>query len=80
VEIFILYSFDGNGMPHWGRDCMLCFYCELKCPEDAVSTPADWLIFAPLIHFNIYHHNTKESFEYVQVNHHRGNTQRITSR
>ncbi|MCU0600048.1 MAG: EFR1 family ferrodoxin [Desulfobacterales bacterium] len=70
-------SFDGNGMPKWGHDCILCFYCELKCPEDAVSTPADWIIFAPLIQFNIYHHNVKESCEYVRVKHHKGKTQRI---
>jgi flavodoxin/ferredoxin len=69
-------SFDGNGMPQWGRNCMLCFYCELKCPEDAVSSPADWILFAPLIRYNIYHH-AKESCEYVRVNHHKGKTKRI---
>lgn len=68
-------SFDGNGKPQWGRDCMLCFYCELKCPEDAISTPAGWLIFAPLIQFNIYH--AKKSCEYIRVNHHKGKTKRI---
>jgi flavodoxin/ferredoxin len=70
-------SFDGNGLPQWGRDCMLCFYCGLKCPEDAISTPADWLIFAPLIQFNIYHAKKYTSCEYAKVNHHKGKTKRI---
>jgi len=28
-----------NGRPVWGhKDCLLCFYCELKCPKDAIMS------------------------------------------
>jgi len=31
-----------DGPPVWGRDCLLCTTCELKCPEEAVKSPLDW--------------------------------------
>jgi ferredoxin/flavodoxin len=40
-------------MPSWGRDCLLCATCQLKCPQDAVHTPYDWSVFAPLLDYNV---------------------------
>jgi flavodoxin/ferredoxin len=33
---------DKSGPPVWGRDCLFCTTCELKCPEEAVRSPLDW--------------------------------------
>jgi len=70
-------TLDKNGIPGWGRDCMFCFYCEIKCPEDAISSPADWLIFAPLINYNIGWATKDPSIEQVRVTHIKGKTKRI---
>ncbi len=38
--------------PVWGRNCLFCMTCKLKCPEEAVRSPLDWRVmgrFADLI-------------------------------
>lgn len=70
-------TLDKNGMPGWGRDCNLCFYCEMKCPEDVISSSADWLIFAPFINYNIRWASKDPSIEQVRVKHSKGMTKRI---
>jgi flavodoxin/NAD-dependent dihydropyrimidine dehydrogenase PreA subunit len=39
--------------PAWGRQCVLCLACEVKCPRNAIRTPISWLVFAPFLRFNI---------------------------
>jgi flavodoxin/NAD-dependent dihydropyrimidine dehydrogenase PreA subunit len=66
-----------DGMPRWGRKCIFCGYCELRCPEDAITTPVDWTVFAPLILYNIHHSKNINPIEYVPVMHRKGKTKRI---
>lgn len=66
-----------EGIPQWGHDCILCFYCELNCPEEAVTTPIDWPVFAPLINYNIYLGKNHPSVEWVPIVHRKGKTKRI---
>lgn len=40
---------DENGYPVWGRNCIFCWHCELRCPQEAIKSPADWKIFEPFI-------------------------------
>lgn len=70
-------SLDQDGMPSWGRRCIFCGYCELKCPEDAITTPVDWTVFAPLILYNIHHAKNSPSIEHIPVVHRKGKTKRI---
>lgn len=70
-------SFDQDGMPCWGRRCIFCGYCEMKCPEDAITTPVDWTIFAPLLLYNIHCGKKSPSIDYVSVTHQKGKTKRI---
>ena len=42
---------DG-GRPVWGRDCLLCLTCEMKCPEECIVSPASWPIFSPIMRYN----------------------------
>jgi len=46
-------TFDKNGRPKWGRDCIACFYCEMKCPVDAVRSPVSWPVMYPFYYYNI---------------------------
>jgi len=70
-------TLNANGFPEWGRDCNFCFYCEMKCPEDAISSPVDWLIFAPFINYNIRFASKDPSIGQVRVVHEKGKTTRI---
>ena len=46
-------SMDEDKHPTWGSNCILCLYCELKCPKEAISTPVNWLIFKPFLIYNV---------------------------
>ena len=65
-------SLDDNGKPIWGRDCMGCFYCELRCPEDAITSPMDWPLFEPFMAYNIWHSKRDPSLEHSEVSLHGG--------
>lgn len=41
---------DGDEHPAWGRNCLLCLTCELKCPKDAITSPVScpFTSFQPL--------------------------------
>ena len=41
-----------NRRPVWSRNCLLCLTCELKCPEEAVTSPASWPLFRPFMIYN----------------------------
>jgi NAD-dependent dihydropyrimidine dehydrogenase PreA subunit len=70
-------AIDENGVPHWGRDCILCFYCEMSCSKEAIHSPIDWPIFAPLIQLNINWAMRSDSIEHIRVQHAQGKTTRI---
>jgi flavodoxin/NAD-dependent dihydropyrimidine dehydrogenase PreA subunit len=40
---------DRHGRPVWGRDCLVCGYCDLRCPVEAVRSPLRWPLFAPFL-------------------------------
>lgn len=42
-----------NGQPRWGRDCLFCLYCQMKCPKDAIKSVVDWPIMAPFMNYNV---------------------------
>jgi len=69
--------FDTNGIPHWGRDCLFCLYCEMKCPKDAIKSPVDWLIMAPFMSYNVYQAAKDPMIEQVTVVHSKGRTKRV---
>jgi flavodoxin/ferredoxin len=64
---------DPNGFPSWGRECLFCARCEITCPKDAITSPYDWLVFKPLISFNINQARKKE-ITYIRVRHDHGET------
>jgi ferredoxin len=44
---------ERGGLPSWGRSCLLCLECELRCPLDAVRSPTRWPAFRPFIAYNV---------------------------
>ena len=66
-----------HGYPKWGRNCLTCFTCELKCPMDAVSSPIDWPIFLPLLSYNIRRALRDSSLDHVRIIHTGGQTKLV---
>lgn len=46
-------SEDPDGYPVWGSNCLLCLYCDFKCPKEAINSAIDWIVFKPFITYNI---------------------------
>ena len=44
---------DEKGFPRFSGNCISCWYCELYCPKEAISTPLDWPIMTPFNNYNI---------------------------
>ncbi len=70
-------SKDKDGYPIWGRNCLLCLTCEMKCPKDAITTLISWPFIRPLMKFNVSHASKDLSLDHVRVTHSKGRTQRI---
>ena len=65
---------DKKGRPRWGRNCLLCFSCEMKCPQDAIASPVTWLLFWPFMLYNTRQAVRNASLENVRVVHKHGRT------
>jgi Pyruvate/2-oxoacid:ferredoxin oxidoreductase delta subunit len=68
---------DKDGYPVWGRNCLLCQTCELKCPKDAITTPVSWPLFRPFMIYNVRRASRDPSLDNVRVTHSKGNTLRM---
>lgn len=60
--------------PHWGRHCLLCLYCQMKCPKDAISSPNNWLFIRPFFKYNVRRAARDPDLEYIRVMHRKGKT------
>jgi ferredoxin/flavodoxin len=68
---------DEDGHPVWGRDCLLCLNCEMKCPQDAIASPVTSLLFRPTMIYNVHHAMRDKSLGRVRVTHSHGRTERV---
>jgi len=68
---------DKNEHPVWGRNCLLCLTCELKCPMDAITSPVSWPLFTPFMIYNVSHASHDPALEYVKVVHQHGHVQQV---
>lgn len=62
--------------PVWQKNCLLCATCELKCPNDAITSCYDFVGFAPFMFYNI-RKAKKEKIPYVRVRQEGGKTIRL---
>jgi flavodoxin/ferredoxin len=69
---------DEEGRPVWSRNCLLCLYCELNCPEEAISSPiSTWPVFTPFVKYNLYAGSRDPSLEHARVTFSQGEIQRL---
>ena len=66
-----------KGHPKWGRDCLLCLYCEMECPEDAITSPVSLPLFLPFMRYNAIHAARDANIDHVMVKHSQGRTLRV---
>lgn len=68
---------DKDGRPVWGRRCLLCLNCEVKCPKEAITSPDGWPLFRPAFKYNVLRASRDPSIDHVRVKHSQGRTQRL---
>jgi flavodoxin/NAD-dependent dihydropyrimidine dehydrogenase PreA subunit len=68
---------DKEGRPAWGRNCILCFSCEMKCPTDAINSRVTWFLFWPFLVYNVWRLSRDPGLEKVRVKHAQGRTRVI---
>lgn len=68
---------DKEGRPAWGRDCILCFSCEMKCPTDAINSRVTWFMFWPFLAYNVWRLSHDPGLEVARVKHAQGQTRVI---
>ncbi len=66
---------DGKGRPKWGRDCLACYTCQMKCPQDAITSALNST--GSLLDYNTRHASSDKALEFVKVRHQKGRTERL---
>ena len=66
-----------KGYPQFGGNCISCWYCEMYCPQEAISTPLDWPLMQPFNSYNVKRALKKTSIDHVPVKFARGKVERI---
>lgn len=70
-------SVDATGRPVWKNNCLLCVCCEMKCPEEAITSPLSWPLFYPAILYNVNRASRDPSIPHAKVRQSRGETTRL---
>ena len=68
---------DKDEHPAWGRNCLLCLTCEMKCPKDAVTSPVSWPLFSPFMTYNVHHALRDPSLDHMRVTQQHGRTKPV---
>ncbi len=66
---------DEEGYPKWGRHCLGCATCQMKCPKEAVSSMLGML--GPMFGYNVRHMAKDPALHFARVRHHNGRTERL---
>jgi flavodoxin/ferredoxin len=69
-------SENRKGHPTWGRNCLLCLYCEMKCPTEAILSPVSWPLFSPFIAYNVSRAYLDSLIGHARVIQEKGHTRR----
>jgi flavodoxin/Pyruvate/2-oxoacid:ferredoxin oxidoreductase delta subunit len=64
-----------NGRPKWGRHCLGCATCQMKCPKEAITSMLAML--GPMFDYNVRHMAKDTTLQFARVRHHNGRTERL---
>ncbi len=65
---------DQDGMPVWGRECLVCLYCEMNCPEEAIHSALSWPFVRLLFRRNVQRAVRDPALKHARVQHRKGRT------
>jgi len=65
-------------LPRFGSSCICCWYCDMKCPEEAISTPLNWPVFSLFNMYNIKKTLKNDAVKYERVKLERGKVIRLS--
>jgi flavodoxin/ferredoxin len=68
---------DSEGYPVWGRECLACLFCEMNCPEEAVTSAVSWPVFLPFMKYNVSAIARDPSLDHVRVRLSQGKIERL---
>jgi flavodoxin/Fe-S-cluster-containing hydrogenase component 2 len=72
---------DTRGLPQWDRRCLICLNCEMKCPEEAItsalSRPFPGALIRLIFRYNVRRWVREGELKYVRVIHRRGEIRRL---
>ncbi len=72
---------DLRGLPQWDRRCLVCLTCEMKCPEEAItsalSRPFPGVLLRWVFHYDVRRWLREGELKYVRVTHRRGAIRRL---
>ena len=75
---------DALGRPQWDHRCLVCLSCEMKCPEEAItsalSRPFPGALIRPFFRYNVRRWLREADLDYVRVVHRRGETHRVSAK
>ena len=66
-----------NNQLRWGNRCLLCFTCEMRCPQDAIKSIADMPGARTFVRYNIRRTSQDRSLDHVKVKYEKGCTRRL---
>lgn len=70
-------TLNKNKIPEWGRDCLLCMYCQMYCPEEAITSAIDWPVMSLFFNYNIKKAEADKGLDMVKVELKRGKIKRL---
>jgi flavodoxin/Pyruvate/2-oxoacid:ferredoxin oxidoreductase delta subunit len=68
-----------DGKMVFGRNCILCLTCQLKCPREAVSSTLDWFLMKPFLVYNTRSAAKNPGIDTVRVKFAKGRIERLPS-
>jgi len=74
---------DALGRPQWDHRCLVCLSCEMKCPEEAITSALSrafpGALIRPFFRYNVRRWLREADLDYVRVVHRRGETHRVSA-
>ncbi len=70
-------TMDENKKPVWGRDCIGCINCEMKCPTEAIKSPFAWPLTKIFLKMNVYKASCDPEIERIKVRQKNGKLERL---
>lgn len=66
-----------NGRLVWGRNCLLCLTCEMKCSNEAIISPVSMPFFRLFLIYNVNHASKDANLDYATVTHKQGRIKQL---